>query len=555
LNIRIFGPPGTGKTHSLKQVFGHLIGRVDATEWLDEYNLDLPNGKYSPRDVVLMSFTNSAVDELVDRVDLSRGYRTGLYGTMHGVALHLLIDDKAISQSIVSKTLRKPGAVSWWKLKFAREVGIPYDPNEELTVLLGNQFFNEYTRAVNEYFPQYQSLARVVDRMIAENDVFGQLAEDWLKFKKRERVIDFDDVLALTLISDVHPDRPVLIADEFQDFSPLQWEIFKNWMVDTEYVIVAGDDDQTLFSFQAASPDFLLHKFPADDSIVLKRSFRLPSQILTASQVLVKTFVKNRYPKKFLPRKKGGKVLFRDIPFYSIPKNAYYLAQRGVSVMVLARTNSQVRDIEEMFLTQGVPYYRFKTRRMQLWKDVVDRVEDLIRLLKQGKRPTKSDIRFYLRLCGMDGPSLEKAVDVIHDNPRNLLVQKILSDPVGIIRTEALAKELGSDSAARLAKEALHARLSGRMERPAAPIYIDTIHAAKGREADVVIIYDGITPRIISEIEDGGRDEFEAEVRVWYVALTRARESVIISRGPRPFLTPRLAQALYVLKEKARVVQ
>jgi len=551
MNVRIFGPPGTGKTYALTQTIGHLLGRRDATDYLSQYDLDLPHGKYSYRDIVFMSHTNSAVDELLGRVGIARGYRSGLFGTMHGIALHLLIDTGAVSRSIVNKTIGRPGAVGWWKMKFAREVGIPYDPNEEYTTMLGNQFFQAYSKAVHVYFPQYLNLQRVIDKLAEEDDQFGTLAEDWIRFKKREKIFDFDDILALALMAEVHPERPVLVADEFQDFSPLQWEIFKDWMVDTDWVIVAGDDDQCIYLYSGASPRFILHEFPADHSAVLKRSFRLPSKILTLSRHLVEFFVRNRYPKSFAPRGDGGKLVLQDINLSALPRSAYLLASKGISVMILARTNSQVRAIEESFLNAGVPYYRFKTRRMQIWKDFVDRVEELVNLLRKGKAPAKQDLRFYFRLAGLDGPPLDRAVKATIENPRNLLVQKILQDPVSIIKIDRLAEVLGSEAAAELAKEALRARLSGKLVKPAAPIHIDTIHAAKGREADVVIIYDSITPRIQNELEAGTPEDFEAEVRVWYVAMTRARWGLVISRGPMPFLTPKLAQIHYLLRRKA----
>jgi len=542
VRLRIFGPPGTGKTHALTQTFGHLIGRLDAGDFLDEYGIELPHGKYSPRETVLMSFTNSAVDELLSRVGLARGYKTGNFGTMHGIALHLLREARLIPARVVSRTLQKPGAAGWWKAKFAHKYGIPYDPNEELTVLLGNQFFNAYTRAVNVYFPRYLSLQRVVDKLKAEDEQFGDLAEAWLKFKAQEKIIDFDDILALALIGEVYPGRPVLVADEFQDFSPLQWEVFKNWMVDTEYVIVAGDDDQTIFSFQGASPNFLLHEFDADKSVVLKRSFRLPSRVLAHSQLLVRLFIRNRYPKTFEPRKEGGGVFVRNITFVQLPRAVYKLAMGGATVMVLARTNAQVRTIEEEFLRQRVPYYRFKTRRMQVWKDFVDRIEAFINDLKAGK-VSKAEARFYLRLTGLEGETLNRVVDALAENPRNLVAVKILRDPVSPIKLPILAEMLGSQANAEVAIRALEARLSGKMKKPAGKIYIDTIHAAKGREADVVVIYDSITNRIREELEEGSRDDFEAEVRVWYVALTRAREFVFLIRGDQPFLAPKLAQA------------
>ena len=220
--------------------------------------------------------------------------------------------------------------------------------------------------------------------------------------------------------------------------------------------------------------------------------------------------------------------------------------------MVLARTNSQVKDLEELFLQKGIPFYRFKTRKMQVWKDFVDRIEHFVRLLRQKKAPLRSDARFYLKLTGLEGPKLDRAVEVLTANPANLLAEKIVRDPFGLLKPEKVAEALGSQSLAEVALQALRARLSGKMKKPAGKIFIDTIHSAKGREADVVFIYDTITPRIRAELEEGTRGDFEAEVRVWYVALTRAREVVVITRGPYPFLRPKLAQAAVYAKQVVR---
>lgn len=50
-------------------------------------------------------------------------------------------------------------------------------------------------------------------------------------------------------------------------------------------------------------------------------------------------------------------------------------------------------------------------------------------------------------------------------------------------------------------------------------IYMDTMHAAKGKEADVVIVIDFVNRKIEKEIQ---KDEntLKEEVRVLYIAMT-----------------------------------
>lgn len=550
MNIRIFGPPGTGKTYTLKETLGHLLGYQDATEFLSSYGLELPHGKYSRKDVVFMSHTNSAVDELIGRLDLKRTYSSGLWGTMHGIALHLVMEKDQQIREVVSNTLGKPGGPNWWKAKFARSHGIPYDPDEEVSVLAGNQFFQSYSRAVNVYFPKYLSMGRVLDKLAGEDEQFGVWGAEWLRFKKHHKIMDFDDMLALAFIADAVPDGRVLIADEFQDFSPLQFHLFKNWMADMEHVIIAGDDDQSIYLYSGASPRFMLHEFQADESVVLRQSFRLPSKILAASKTFIEFLVKDRYPKEFAPRGDGGKLILRDVPLTRLPGIAKFLAEKGATVLILARTNGQVKAIEEMFILSKVPYYRFKTRKVQVWKDFVDRILDFIKALRNGKKTMVAEAKFYLRFTNLSPHKISPLAREIAKNPRNLVALKIAQNPIDFIKPSKVAEFFGSERMAKLALDALQVGLAEGYDLPG-KIFIDTIHAAKGREGDVVILFDTITKRIEQEMILGGQEAFEAEARVWYVGMTRARHALVLSRGELPFVTPKLAQIHYLLRRKA----
>jgi superfamily I DNA/RNA helicase len=54
-----------------------------------------------------------------------------------------------------------------------------------------------------------------------------------------------------------------------------------------------------------------------------------------------------------------------------------------------------------------------------------------------------------------------------------------------------------------------------------------TIHGAKGAEADTVYLHTGITPKIKRSIAIPGPDS-EAEARVWYVGITRAKHRLYL---------------------------
>jgi len=552
MNLRVFGPPGTGKTFTLQRIVFHLIGDADVSNMLGVYNVELPHDKYRLKDIIYISYTNSAVDELLGRIGVTRNYRRGMWGTMHGITLHLLIKNRKIRSDIVSKTFSRPGGPNWWKRKFTSEVGLPYDPTGEKINLPGNQLFSAYTRYINTYYPKFMDLERVLDKLTNETE-YGYYADDWVKFKIDNGVIDFDDVLMLGYISGVSPEGQVLISDEFQDYSPIQWAIFSNWMLDRDEVIVAGDDDQVLYSFHGASPRFILYDFPADHTIVLRQSFRLPAKILAYSRLLSETYIKHRYPKRFEPRVSGGIVTLFPRPLTDLPKYAYELAKRGKRVLILARTNSQVSNIEELFMFRSVPFYRFKSKKVTIWEDFVDRIVEVLQMLKSGSPIPINDAKFFLKFTGIPHDKIDIMASKLADSrQRSLDSYRILKDPLKYIKFPRVKEYFGSERLARLALNSLKAAIKFKMNTIPGKVYIDTIHAAKGREGDIVFVLDHISNKIQDEIYVDD-EAFEAEMRVWYVAMTRARETLAIVSGDNTFLWPHLTRALMKLKSTVKV--
>ena len=77
-----------------------------------------------------------------------------------------------------------------------------------------------------------------------------------LEYKEEHKLIDFDDMLLKTLEYGLTPNADFLFVDEFQDFTPLLYKIFNLFKSDIDEVYVAGDDDQTIYNFAGATPDY-----------------------------------------------------------------------------------------------------------------------------------------------------------------------------------------------------------------------------------------------------------------------------------------------------------
>lgn len=84
---------------------------------------------------------------------------------------------------------------------------------------------------------------------------------------------------------------------------------------------------------------------------------------------------------------------------------------------------------------------------------------------------------------------------------------------------------------------------SGHRVAAVGDITVLTIHAAKGHEADVVVLYDGIT-RSTAEAIEVSRESRENEYRTWFVGLTRASEELHVIRNGFEWAQPFLPSSL-----------
>ena len=76
-----------------------------------------------------------------------------------------------------------------------------------------------------------------------------------------------------------------------------------------DMLILAGDDQQCLYSFLGASPDSMLDPpLPEDHIIVLGQSYRVPQSVLSWSENIISK-VKRRQKKEYKPREEDGKVV------------------------------------------------------------------------------------------------------------------------------------------------------------------------------------------------------------------------------------------------------
>lgn len=133
-------------------------------------------------------------------------------------------------------------------------------------------------------------------------------------FKKQKSYIDFDDmqIIALTILNQnykllrlVKNKYKYIQLDEGQDTSLLQFKIIEKIVHPENNLMVVADDDQSIYSFRAAEPDYLLNFkniYPNAKLITMDENHRSQANIVKAANNFIiqnqKRYNKNLFTSK-----------------------------------------------------------------------------------------------------------------------------------------------------------------------------------------------------------------------------------------------------------------
>lgn len=316
---RIFGPPGTGKTTNLTRQIQRAADR------------------FGDSSVLVTSFSKATAAELTSRdtpIDLDR------IGTLHSHCFHAL-----------GKPAIAEGRVEDWNRRYPR---LRITPVSRQARLDGEDAAEDDER-VRSGDLLLQQLNRHRGMMLGAASwpaAVREFAAKWTTYKKANRLLDFCDLIEVSLHDvPVAPHHPsVLVVDEAQDLNRLQLTLVRSWSESARYLVLAGDDDQTIYAWAGASPDAILDpEIPDDHKVFLKDSVRVPRSVHALSERLIRQ-VSRRQEKTYRPRPAEGAVVrfsqagYRS-PEYRILKTAERHLAEGKQIMFLGSCSYMLRPM------------------------------------------------------------------------------------------------------------------------------------------------------------------------------------------------------------------
>lgn len=382
-----------------------------------------------------------------------------------------------------------------------------------------------------------------------------------------------------------------ILVDEFQDINQVQYDVIKMLAAPENNLFVVGDDDQSIYAFRGADAKLMFQfrkDFPEAEEILLDVNYRCTGNIVKNALKVI-SHNEARFEKKIRANKKAGASIHVQEVRDSAEESEYVAEQiakqiaagtRPEQIAVLYRVHTDARALVEKLIDSRIPF-QMREHMPNLYRHFIAQDicayfriatgtgtrADLLQIMNRPKRYLSRDsvaasrnVSFEeLRKFYADKDWMQDRIDQFEWDV------KMLRKMAPYAAIQFLRKRIGYDEFLREYASMRQMPVSEltdvllEIEEAAKPyqtleewfahveeytealkqkeqkkgkdgtgVHLMTMHAAKGLEFDTVLIIQANEGRIPYQraLKDGGEEE---ERRLFYVAMTRAKERLLIT--------------------------
>lgn len=521
MEVRIFGPPGTGKTTYLSR------------------QISIAADKHGGEKILVASFTKAAAVELASR-DLMIPREN--IGTLHRHCYHVLGTPEIAETHIDDFNTEFP--------QYALSEAAKLNFDESAVDMAQESKSDRVFTSIQVY------RHKLVPRNLWPMDC-RQFWKVWEAWKDKNHYIDFTDMIELAMFGlREHPGgHTVGIFDEVQDFTPLELSLVRKWGDQMETFLLAGDDDQCLYDFKGATADaFLDPPVSREQKRILTQSYRVPRVIHNLAERWIH-LVRRREPKNYQPRDFEGEIILDDVSFKTcekmIPQIEAYLAKEK-SVMVLASCGYMLDGLKATLRANGIPFHNPYRKSRGDWNPLgsgrgVSMKDRLLAFLSEESMFDCGEYRLWSKDSFIKWVEIIKAKNVLAHGGKTFLqafepdafppmddyqylqsVDKMFlegvlpeaakRDMTWFIQNVLESKRRGLEFPVRIAQKR---GIDALKVRPR--VCVGTIHSVKGGQSDVVYLFPDVSVAGMQQWSSRS-DGHDAVLRQFYVGMTRARE-------------------------------
>ena len=355
--LLVLAAAGTGKTQTLVYRVAHLV-----------------NSGVDPRSILLLTFTNRAAHEMLERAkDVIGDSVSGVWGgTFHHICNRLLrrhaalldfrsnftIADREDSRKMIDEVMKQQ------HVKGGRDF-----PKRDVIL-------SYISNAANRDIPLSKVLEEQISCLSVDVAAIERVAEGYAMRKEELGVMDFDDLLVngLRLFED-HPDVldyykrqfQYILVDEYQDTNTVQSKFVDLLAGPTGNIMAVGDDFQCIYTWRGADFRNIMDfpkRYPTARIIKLERNYRSTPEILVLANACIAGNPEQFQKTLTATRNGGGKpvvVYLRD--GYEQSRAVARLIREQISrgrrpneIAVLYRAHFHSIDLQMQLTHAGIPY-------------------------------------------------------------------------------------------------------------------------------------------------------------------------------------------------------